>query len=61
MFSDVISAYREGNKFFWSTSNDQMDLKTRNLSIESGLAPDFGPIFASWRKRAAAASQPQPQ
>lgn len=51
MFSDVISAYREGNKFFWSTSNTQMDLKTRNLPLADGLTPAFGPIFDSWKKR----------
>jgi hypothetical protein len=51
MFSDVILAYREGNKFFWSTANSLADLKTRNLEIKDGLQPNFKPIIDKWQSR----------
>lgn len=54
MFSDVILTVREGNKFSWDTGNGQADVKTRNLPIQSGLAPDFKPIFAKWKSRGGA-------
>lgn len=55
MFSDVILAVRDGDKWFWDTMNSQADLKTRNLTYSSKLAPDFGAILAQWRKNNAAA------
>ena len=51
MFSDVVLAYREGTKFLWSTANPSADLKTRNLPIQDGLAPDFTQIIAKWKSR----------
>lgn len=51
MFSDVILTVREGAKFSWDTGNGQADVKTRNLPIQAGLAPDFRPIFAKWKSR----------
>lgn len=55
MFSDVILAVRDGDTWFWDTMNSQADLKTRNLTYSSKLAPDFGAILAQWRKNNAAA------
>lgn len=51
MFSDVILAYREGPKFFWSTANSQADLKARNLPIADGIPQDFRQIFTKWQSR----------
>lgn len=51
MFSDVILAYREGDKFMWDTASAQADLKARNLPIKAGQPQDFGAIYAKWRSR----------
>ena len=51
MFSDVILAMREGNKFTWDTASAQADVKTRNLPIQSGLSADFRNIIAKWKSR----------
>lgn len=53
MFSDVILAYREGAKFYWSTANVQADLKSRNLPLTGHIPPDFRQIVEKWRSRAA--------
>lgn len=50
-FSDVVIAVKEGAKFTWSTAQLGADLKARNLPLADGIAPDFAPIIASWRKR----------
>lgn len=51
MFSDVVLAKRELEKFTWSTADASADLKTRNLPVKEGLAPDFGQIIAKWKSR----------
>lgn len=51
MFSDVILAERQGEKFTWNTANPMADLKTRNLPIKADLPPDFGPIYKKWKAR----------
>lgn len=51
MFSDVILAYREGAKFYWSTANAQADLKSRNLPLTEHIPPDFKQIVSKWRSR----------
>lgn len=51
IFSDVILANREGKKFTWSTAASGVVLKTRNLPIEDGMAPSFGPIVERWKSR----------
>lgn len=51
MFSDVILAVRQGDKWNWDTASTMADVKTRNLPIRSDLAPDFGPIIAKWKSR----------
>jgi hypothetical protein len=50
-FSDVILAYREGAKFYWSTASSDVDLKARNLPLREKLEPDFAPIIEAWRSR----------
>jgi hypothetical protein len=52
MFSDVILSKREGNQFFWSTSDASADLKTRNLPLSEKLKPDFQAIVDKWTSRA---------
>jgi len=51
IFSDVILANREGKKFTWSTAASGVVLKTRNLPIEDGMPPSFGPIVERWKSR----------
>lgn len=51
MFSDVILAVRQGDKYNWDTGNTQADLKTRNLPIKSDLPPDFSQIVKKWSSR----------
>lgn len=50
-FSDVVLARREGDKFFWSTTTTNVDLKARNLPFSDKLPPDFKPLIANWRAR----------
>jgi len=44
-FSDVVMAVRKGDKFFWSTTALNVDLKARNLPWASELPPTFEQIF----------------
>jgi len=50
-FSDVILAYREGDKFYWSTKAAETDLKSRHLPLEDKIKPDFGLILKGWKAR----------
>lgn len=51
MFSDVILAVRQGDKWTWDTSNPMADVKTRNLPIKADNAPTFASIYAKWKTR----------
>jgi hypothetical protein len=51
MFGDVILCVRDGAKWTWSTANSQADLKTRNLPVSDGIAPDLGQIIRKWESR----------
>lgn len=51
LFSDVIFAYSEGPQFYWSTMDDRISLKTRNLPIAQKQKPDFGAIIDKWEAR----------
>lgn len=51
LFSDVIYAVREGDKFFWDTAAFGVDVKTRSLGYRSKINPDFGQIMDLWLKR----------
>lgn len=51
LFSDVIYTTRDGDKFFWDTAAFGVDTKTRSLGYRSRIAPDFGQIMDTWKKR----------
>lgn len=51
LFSDVIFSYTEGNNFYWSTSDDRIALKTRNLKIGNKIEPDYRPLLEKWEAR----------
>lgn len=54
LFSDVIFAYREHSKYYWSTTNSQCSgLKGRNLGLVDKAPPDFGTILSSYERRMA--------
>lgn len=53
MFSDVVMARREGDKFMWSTMQNNVDLKFRNLEPSDTLPPSFAPIVERYRQRKA--------
>lgn len=50
MFSDVIRAKREGNKFSWDTADAQAIVVGRHLPIAQNLAPSFFPLIENWKK-----------
>jgi len=54
LFSDVIYAVREADKFWWDTAAYGVDVKTRSLGYRSKIDPNFGQIFDLWLKRSAA-------
>jgi hypothetical protein len=51
MFSDVILTVREGAKWTWDTGSALADVKTRNLPVAQGIAPDFRQIIQKWQSR----------
>ena len=53
LFSDVIYAMREGNKFTWDTAAYGVVTKTRYLGYKANITPDFGQIMELWKKRGA--------
>ena len=55
-FSEVVHAVRDGDKFYWSTTTTNFDLKKRSLPLSDKLQPDFKPIIEAYRKRKAAAT-----
>lgn len=59
LFDDMPLAYREGDKFLWSTAKFGITSKGRNLPIKDAMAPDFGTIVESW-KRAGGQIEPTP-
>lgn len=50
LFDDMPFAYREGDKFYWSTAKFGVKSKARNLRIGDKLPPDFGAIVESWKR-----------
>lgn len=50
LFDDMPFAYREGDKFFWSTAKFGITSKGRNLPIKDAMNPDFGAIVESWKR-----------
>lgn len=55
LFSEVIGAVRDGDKWFWDTADSSLDTKTRYLPVASKIPPDFDQIMTKWLKRGEAA------
>lgn len=51
IFSDVVLAYKEGDKFYWSTAAASVDLKNRALPLRDKLEPSFKQIVEVWKRR----------
>ncbi len=51
MFSDVILAVRNADKWSWDTASAIADVKTRNLPISANNQPNFGLIIDKWKSR----------
>lgn len=58
MFANVVQAKRIGDKFLWSTSDDNVDTKSGDLPLSDSLEPSFKPIVESYRSRTAPAEKP---
>lgn len=56
MFSDVIMAVRQGQKWTWDTIAGTADVKTRNLPWAADQTPSFQAIYKSWSENAVAAA-----
>lgn len=50
-FSDVILAKREADKFYWSTTESNYRLKTRNFAFSNKIEPTFVPLVRKWHDR----------
>lgn len=51
MFSDVILAVRNADKWVWDTASAMADVKTRNLPITGNNPPTFATIIDKWKSR----------
>ncbi len=51
LFSDCVHAYREGSKFYWSTTTAGVVTKARSLPLMDKMAPDFTPVIEKWKER----------
>jgi hypothetical protein len=52
-FSEVVLCYREGDKYWWSTTTPMHDLKRRVLPLSEKIEPHFKPIVEAWKARLA--------
>lgn len=50
-FSETVMAYRDGDKFYWSTTAVGVDLKNRALPLSNKLEPTFRPVVEAYRRR----------
>ena len=50
MFSDVIRARRDANKFTWDTADSQATVVSRHIPIAANQPPSFVPLFEAWKK-----------
>lgn len=50
-FSDVVLCVKEGNKFYWSNTAEDVDLKSRSLPFSDKLEPSFVQIVDVWKRR----------
>lgn len=48
-FSEVVRAHRTGKQFFWSTEDDEMELKARSLPWSDKIPASFAQIVDSYR------------
>jgi hypothetical protein len=48
-FDEIILARREGDKFFWSTADPKMDLRSSHLPLSNNLQPSFVTLIQAWR------------
>lgn len=55
-FSEVVHAYRDGDRFYWSTSSTNVITKRRVLPLGDKLPPTFKPIVDGYYARLKAAS-----
>lgn len=51
LFSEIIYAVRDGDKFSWDTAAYGVDTKTRSLGYRSKIDPNFALIMDTWKKR----------
>lgn len=49
-FDEVIFAWKDGSKFYWSTERDQTDLKARILPHGDKLPPNFSQLYEAYEK-----------
>lgn len=52
LFSEVLYAVREGDKFYWDTAAYGVIAKTRSLGYRSRIEQDFALIMDKWKQRA---------
>jgi len=50
-FSEVVMAYREGDKFFWTTTRSNVALKARILPLNNKIKPDYSNVVGPWARR----------
>lgn len=55
-FSEVVMSFREGEKFYWSTSALNVNLKNRALPVSAKLDASYVPIVKRYRERLAFAA-----
>lgn len=51
MFSDVIRAKREADKFTWDTADSQATVVARHIPIKSNQEPSFVPLINEWKRK----------
>jgi hypothetical protein len=54
-FSEVVHAYRDGERFYWSTASTNVTTKRRILPLNDKILPTFAPIVDGYRSRLSAA------
>lgn len=47
MFDEVVLCRRQGDKFYWSTTENGVDLKARRLPFSDTIAPDFAQLLGA--------------
>lgn len=52
-FGEVVRARRSSDGFWWSTTDNEADLKNRSLPISNTIPPDFGALVKAHKERKA--------